>query len=76
MDRPLSFIKASLCLSYDAFELLEAVGYKFNHFWTWMLKVRHYIHPVNSAPNRLGVHNGLVHLYYYYREWVDITTYI
>ena len=27
------YIKAWFCLSYDAFELLGAMGYKFNHFW-------------------------------------------
>ena len=28
------YIKAWLCLSYDAFELFKAMEYKFNHFWT------------------------------------------
>ena len=27
-------IKAPLSLSYDPFENLDAMGYKFNHFWT------------------------------------------
>lgn len=39
------YIKAWLCLLYDAFELFEATGYKFNHIWTYhcILKVRHWI---------------------------------
>lgn len=59
-------IKASLCLSYDAFELLETIRYKFDSFWTTqcMLKVRHCIF-ISCRP---GIHAFVVDLVYFYKE--------
>ena len=63
-------IKAWLCLSFDAFELLEVVGYSFNHFWTkhCMPTVRHWILTLSA----LRVSKFVAYLHHYEIEGVHI----
>ena len=70
------YIKSWLCLLCNAFELWQAMGYRFNHVWTYNVTLRAKglnIYPVNLATNGLEVHSVLAHLAQYYIDGFILT---